>query len=128
MSSIRKRKKSSEPGKPPSSHTGLLKKFIFFSYDERSDSVVIGPVPMAKSDGKTLKTLEFGGRIKSTRPHYIPVKAGRAAKGRVKRRKWVKLPAGTTMNYAARPYMGPALKAEEPKLPSYWRESVKGGL
>jgi len=32
-SSIRKRKRISEPGSPPSSHSGLLKKFIFFGYD-----------------------------------------------------------------------------------------------
>jgi len=35
-SSIRKRKRISEPGSPPSSHSGLLKKFIFFGYDRRS--------------------------------------------------------------------------------------------
>ena len=39
-SSIRKRKKVSEPGKPPSSHTGLLKRFIFFAYDPGRKSVV----------------------------------------------------------------------------------------
>ncbi|NLY02726.1 MAG: hypothetical protein GXY83_42275 [Rhodopirellula sp.] len=32
-SSIRKRKTVSEPGQPPSSHAGLLKKFIFFAYE-----------------------------------------------------------------------------------------------
>ena len=30
--SIRKRKRRSRPGKPPSSHSGLLKRFIFFGY------------------------------------------------------------------------------------------------
>ena len=42
-SSIRKRKKAAPPGQPPSSHTGLLKKFIFFGYDADRRSVVIGP-------------------------------------------------------------------------------------
>ena len=41
-SSIRKRKRTSEPGSPPSSHTGLLKRFIFFGYDAQKRSVVIG--------------------------------------------------------------------------------------
>ena len=42
-SSIRKRKSVSEPGSPPSSHTGLLRKMIFFVYEPARASVVIGP-------------------------------------------------------------------------------------
>jgi len=42
--SIRKRKRISEPGEPPSSHTGLLRRFIFFGYDRDRRSVVIGPI------------------------------------------------------------------------------------
>jgi len=42
-SSIRKRKRVSAPGEPPSSHTGLLKRFIFFGYDRQRRSVVMGP-------------------------------------------------------------------------------------
>lgn len=33
-SSIRTRKAISPPGQPPGSHTGLLRKFIFFGYEE----------------------------------------------------------------------------------------------
>ena len=33
----------SRPGRPPYSHTGLLKRFIFFAYDADRQSVVIGP-------------------------------------------------------------------------------------
>src|SRR5690606_28852572 len=61
-SSIRKRKRTSEPGKPPSSHTGMLKKFIFFGYDPRRDSVVIGPVRLSqKGRGEAPSLLEYGG-------------------------------------------------------------------
>jgi hypothetical protein len=42
--SIRTSKKSSEPGQPPHSHLGTLKRLIFFSYDQPTMSVVIGPV------------------------------------------------------------------------------------
>ena len=42
-SSIRKRKRVAEPGMPPSSHTGLLKRNIFFLYEPHHSSVVIGP-------------------------------------------------------------------------------------
>lgn len=41
--SIRKRKRSAEPGSPPSSHSGRLRRGIYFSYDEATDSVVVGP-------------------------------------------------------------------------------------
>ena len=58
--SIRKRKRQSRPGQPPSSHTGLLRRFILFGYDRRSDSVVVGPVGFRRSRAPTV--LEFGGR------------------------------------------------------------------
>ena len=41
--SIRDRREPAPPGSPPSSHTGLLKKFIFFGYDAGARSVVVGP-------------------------------------------------------------------------------------
>lgn len=41
--SMRRRKTASPPGQPPSVHKGQLRKFIFFSLDERRKSVVIGP-------------------------------------------------------------------------------------
>ncbi len=40
---IRRRKATSAPGEPPSSRTGLLRRFIFFGYDRGRRSVVIGP-------------------------------------------------------------------------------------
>ena len=102
-SSIRKRKKVSEPGKPPSSHTGLLRKFIFFGYDRADQTVVIGPVPLrAKAEAPEL--LEHGGRARR--------KVG-------KRRRRVR-----TMTYRPRPYMGPAFEINKPKLPAMWKDSV----
>jgi len=69
--SIRKRKKASRPGKPPSSHTGLLKRFIFFAYDRDARSVVIGPERLPGSRyGEAPSVLEYGGMlrgIKNTR-------------------------------------------------------------
>ena len=61
--SIRKRKKASTPGSPPSSHTGLLKRFIFFGYDRQKDSVVIGPTRLTDNNrGDAPSILEYGGR------------------------------------------------------------------
>lgn len=102
--SIRKRKGTSAPGKPPHSHVGLLRRFIFFGYDPRKRSVVIGPTALSNSNGEAPSLLEYGGttRIRDTR------------NGRRR-----------TARFRGRPYMGPALEAEQPKLPSMWRDSVK---
>ena len=101
--SIRRRKKPAPPESPPSSHTGLLKKFIFFGYDPGRGSVVIGPVRLdQRGRGEAPSLLEYGGATTLMR--------------RGKRRQ-------TT--YRARPYMGPAFEKEQPKLPAMWRDSVK---
>ena len=102
-SSIRKRKKTSSPGSPPSSHIGLLKKLIFFGYDPRKDSVVIGPVRLTqKGRGEAPSLLEYGG---STKVEH---------RGKRKRAK-----------VRPRPFMGPAFEKEQPKLPAMWRDSIK---
>lgn len=102
-SSIRKRKKPAPPGSPPSSHTGLLKKFIFFGYDPDPGSVVIGPTRLnQKGRGEAPPLLEYGGKA--------------TLKRRGKRKR-------TT--YKARPYMGPAFEKEKPQLPAMWRDSVR---
>lgn len=102
-SSIRKRKKAAPPGQPPSSHTGLLKKFIFFGYDAARQSVVIGPTRLnQKGRGEAPPLLEYGGNTTLKR-------------GGKKRR----------VTYQARPYMGPAFEKEKPQLPAMWRGSVR---
>jgi len=105
-SSIRKRKRASAPGEPPSSHTGLLKQFIFFGYDRDRRSVVIGPQRLNQKIGDAPAALEHGGM--ST---VIEGLRGRRRKRKVK--------------IAARPYMGPAFEQERPKLAAMWRDSVK---
>ncbi|MHB1158233.1 MAG: hypothetical protein ACYC26_15520 [Phycisphaerales bacterium] len=97
--SIRPRKKPSPPGSPPSSHTGLLKKFIYFGYDPSKRSVVIGPVRLSEQGrGEAPHLLEYGGvwRIGKKVAHYSP-----------------------------RPFMRPAFEHEKPKLPAMWAGSIK---
>ena len=102
-SSIRKRKRISEPGSPPSSHSGLLKKFIFFGYDPAKRSVVIGPERLTqRGRGEAPHLLEYGGTGSVQR------------KGKRRRAK-----------VRARPFMGPAFEKEEPKLAAMWRDSIK---
>lgn len=101
-SSIRKRKNTSTPGSPPSSHTGLLKRFIWFGYDPGQDSVVIGPARLTQNNrGDAPSLLEYGGRTTLKR------------NGKRVRAK-----------FGARPFMGPAFEKEQPKLPAMWRDSI----
>ena len=102
-SSIRKRKKPSSPGSPPSSHIGLLKKFIFFGYEPVKRSVVIGPVRLSqKGRGEAPHLLEYGGATKV-------VHRGKSKRAKVR----------------PRPFMGPAFEKEQPQLPAMWRDSVR---
>lgn len=97
-SSIRRRKRTSRPGEPPTSWTGLLRKFLFFSFDHHSRSVVIGPVRLNRKQGEAPRLLEHGGPA-------------------VRRNRRVV--------YAPRPYMGPAFENEQSQLPDLWRDSIK---
>ena len=105
-SSIRKRKRASSPGQPPSSHSGILKKFIFFGYEPAKRNVVIGPAKLNQKIGDAPHALERGGA--ST---VIQGRRGRRKKRRVK--------------IKARPFMGPAFNKEKPKLPAMWAGSIK---
>jgi len=101
-SSIRRRKSSAKPGKPPTNRTGLLKRFLFFGYDHINSEVVIGPMRLNKSKargtGLTVPALlEFGGTVRR---------------------------GGETLRYEPHPYMGPAMEKEAPKFPKLWRNAV----
>jgi hypothetical protein len=101
--SIRQRKSSSRPGQPPSSHTGILKQFIFFGYDSNRRSVVIGPVNTSRKSSGVPETLEYGGTVRLT---------SGAAKGK-------------TTTIEARPYMGPAFDKELDGVSKLWSNSIK---
>lgn len=100
--SIRTRKAVSAPGSPPSSHTGTLKKLIYFSFDPQAKSVVIGPT-LGGSESGAPAALEYGGTA--------VVKDG--AKSR-------------TVSYQPRPYMAPALAAELPALVDEFKDFIGG--
>lgn len=100
--SIRKRKAVSEPGQPPSSHVGLLRKLIYFGYDAARRSVVIGPTPL-HGTAEVPPLLEYGGKARR------PDRRG----GRV------------TAVYRPRPFMGPAFERERAKLPAIWADSIR---
>lgn len=92
-SSIRSRTGVSDPGSPPSSHVGTLKKLIYFGYDDRTRSVVIGPALFANKRGDSgAQVLEEGGRVDA-----------RDRDGKT-----------TVMIYRPRPFMAPAFAKELP--------------
>jgi hypothetical protein len=103
---IRKRKRPAEPGKPPSSHTGVLKRFIYFAYERRRHSVVIGPIALSGKIGDAPRALEHSGRSKV-----------------VKRRRGRRVVQAVDVE--AHPFMSPAFEKEKPKLPAMWRDSVR---
>ena len=105
-SSIRRRKKASAPGQPPSSHTGRLKKFIYFGYERSRKSVVIGPVKLNGTTAGIPRALEMGGKTVAT----VKTKGKRMQK---------------PVSIAPRPFMGPAFEKEKSKLPQMWRDSVR---
>ncbi len=122
MASLKYGKTPSTPGTPPTAHrsynirkkrkdgsygrvrnVSLLREYLYSVYDPRTRSVVVGPAKLNGAESRTvLKSLEFGG------PSMI-VTVGRRR----------------LANYPARPFMGPAGRAEAPGLPPRWRDSVR---
>lgn len=91
----------SEPGKPPRSKKGTLKKHIYFGYDATNDDVVAGSVFF---DGQTTAhLLEHGGR------HKFPDEDGKPVQ----------------MTYSGNPFMGPAAEKAAPKIPDFFRDCVR---
>jgi len=110
--SIRRRRGYSRPGQPPHSHTGLLKRGIFYAWDRSTRSTVIGPVhaPGVEGGGRVPEVLEHGGTIRQVRR-----RRGR----RVRRYR---------ARYAAHPFMRPALAKAIARgiLPRGWRDAIRG--
>jgi len=106
--SIRRRKRKSEPGKPPSSHVGYLREYIAFvqSGTVWRPSVVVGPVLLpgnsAVIDTPIPGVLEYGGYS------YI----WRGTHGRYWRER---------AHIRPRPFMRPALDKAWDRYLQWWR-------
>lgn len=110
--SIRKRRAISKPGQPPSSHEGSLRRFLFFAWDSRTESVVVGPASFRGSRAPEL--LERGGK---------------AEVRRITRKNGKRTVRTERADYRPRPYMRPALRTavDSGKVAARWRNSVRGG-
>lgn len=104
--SIRKRKRISQPGQPPSSHAGWVRKFLFYYYDRVRGSVIAGPTKLKSKLGYSVpEILEYGGEVRVFRKNT-----------------WL------LQTFRARPYMRPALKKVAPKFPGLWQGSVTNSI
>lgn len=133
QTSLRKRKAVSKPGEPPSSHTGILRRFIFFSYDHATGGVVIGPMKTNQVffdkhrrpvTGTVPQVLEYGGSITILEWQRFPGGPWERADLRSRRRLAERPLRYRTANIAARPFMRPALAAERPKFSELFRNQV----
>ena len=85
----------SKPGDPPNSVSGLLKRFIFFSWDSVQKTAPVGPSIIPKFGNGTIpNVLEYGGR--STDGKMV----------------------------LARPFMRPAEETARRQYPKFWKDSI----
>lgn len=64
----------SKPGDPPRSRfKGSPIKLIFFLYDPRSESVIVGPIAYGRRGGVATEALEYGGRSINDRGRSVHI-------------------------------------------------------
>lgn len=140
--SMRRRKKPSAPGTPPSAHSKdaqhpygpLLKTLLRYEFDPTTKSVVVGPKGKLNLSAPSLQ--EAGGN-KIIKTRIFTEKSGRRAtpaqseafrrgiaNGRI-------ILASRPTQYKSvylppRPYMKPALTAEMPKFPTLYAGKITG--
>lgn len=124
---IRKRKKASHPGQPPSAHSSdkvKTPKFILFAWDPTTKSVVVGQVKLNSSlspeHGDPMPTVwELGGRRvireRQVAGRWVTAGRGRRKQGKIRHR---------TVVYKKRPAMVPAFNAEKSKFPDLWKDTI----
>lgn len=130
---LRRRKGVSAVGRPPSVHSKRGLREIYFYYDARSQSVVVGPVKLNKATyttrGRTTlpNLLEFGG---SARIHEVQNRPGGPwfRRDLRRRRRPGKNYRTRTAKYKPRPFMSVALEreVEAGTIADSWRNVIKG--
>lgn len=150
--SMRRRKKASAPGTPPSVHIGFLRQLLFYGLDGTQRSVVIGPVKLPRKGidgtpvhGTVPEVLEKGGSVYTEEYQREFTAAGRRMLierwGRDpdqwhrigKKRLWhkggeplrIRNRRRRVIDIAPRPYMQPAFEKEKAKAAGVWQDAVK---
>jgi hypothetical protein len=137
QTSMRYRKSASPPGSPPSAHKSkrlaalkkagrakhngaLLRELLFFAYDPKTASVVVGPLGF-KARGTPVPALhEHGGERQANKGESMLAKGKRRRPGGAE----VVSLAGKTLRYPPRPFMRPALDKAAPKFAEKFRGTV----
>jgi hypothetical protein len=127
--SMRRRKGgTSAPGQPPFAHSGEIRDLLFFAYEPRTGTFVVGPLGFRTKGGVTVPELhEKGGTRTAYKGETITVKnpIGRdPTTGRFFSRGSHRVKITGTIKYPARPFMAPALKTSTPKFAESFRGTV----
>lgn len=122
-SSLRRRKKISTPGSPPSVHSThpfATLKNILFGYDPSTKGSIVGPVAVNGNKDDVPRLMEKGGSAR----RYTPA---RTKTGKIKKKgvTVVRLKNARSVSYDARPFMVPALKKEKAKFAKVWKNTIK---
>lgn len=105
------------PGSPPRARTGLLKKFVFYAYDQESKSVIVGPAFLSggRRNPTVPEILEYGG-------HQVVRRISRKRAFEDGRRVRKPTVVERRVKYEPRPYMTPSLEKIKPKMPELWKD------
>ncbi len=140
--SMRRRKKASPPGTPPSAHgqddahphgPQLKEKTLYF-YDPATESVVAGPAKLGRSEAASKQ--EFGGVIR-VKVSPLSRSSARVASPKQKEAFKRKIKDGSiqrtksprvvkNVHTDARPFARPALASEMPKFPTLYAGQITG--
>lgn len=144
QTSMRYRKSASQPGTPPSAHKSkqlaalkkmgrtkyngaLLREMLYFAYEPKGGTVVVGPLGFKSSRGTPVPALhEFGGERTPYTGETLALKnkPGRDQSGRFVSKGVRVIKLKGTLRYPPRPFMGPALKKTIAKFPLAFRDTV----
>lgn len=121
--SIRKRKKASPAGSPPSTHEGsYLRNVLVYAYDEVRREAVVG----VRDGAGELSLIHEEGR-EATLEEYSDEKSGETQwfEGPPKAARWKPTGNKKRVTYPRRPFLMPALEKTAPKLAALWQDSIK---
>lgn len=133
---LRRRKRTSNAGEPPSVHSDPGLKTILFVWDPGRQSVVVGPVRLNQvvhggaGQLRVTTLMEFGGDVtmheearKDGRPWSDEIGMWRRRDLRRSPKPW-KVYRTRRAKYAPRPFMGPALRDTLPTLPQSCKDMM----
>lgn len=129
-SSIRKRKKVSKPGEPPSSHKSSEPNLrtIFYAYEPANRSVIIGPVKLdfigndvQPAKGTRPELLEEGG---DANVQQVQLSGGRWVRPNKKTKGGRRNKRTRRVQIKARPFMGPAFQQEFPQAAGLFQDQI----